>query len=172
MIRFEPNSYSQHWFKFFDIGIAETRTTQEIVLFALLLTSRPISAPFCSRILVRRCYTRPHDKKPMPQIKSSNLQVNSPIEARAPDTSLLITADRKKPLPVGVHTFQLQVVDDSDNASQGSRVRVIVVDDKAPTAVITAPERVPFGSSFTLSGERSVETGGGKIVKYIWTLVS
>ena len=56
--------------------------------------------------------------------------------------------------------------------SQGSRVRVIVVDDKAPTAVITAPERVPFGSSFTLSGERSVEAGGGKIVKYIWTLVS
>ena len=30
MIRFEPNSYSQRWFKFFHIGIAETRTTQEI----------------------------------------------------------------------------------------------------------------------------------------------
>ena len=30
MIRFEPNSYSHRWFEFFHIGIAETRTTQEI----------------------------------------------------------------------------------------------------------------------------------------------
>ena len=30
MIRSEPNSYSHRWFKFFHIGIAETRTTQEI----------------------------------------------------------------------------------------------------------------------------------------------
>jgi SAM-dependent methyltransferase len=30
MIRFEPNSYSHRWFKFFHIGIAETRTTQEV----------------------------------------------------------------------------------------------------------------------------------------------
>ena len=29
MIRLEPNSYSPHWFEFFHIGIAETRTTQE-----------------------------------------------------------------------------------------------------------------------------------------------
>jgi SAM-dependent methyltransferase len=30
MIRFEPNSYSHRWFKFFHDRIAETRTTQEI----------------------------------------------------------------------------------------------------------------------------------------------
>jgi SAM-dependent methyltransferase len=30
MIRFEPNSYSHRWFKFFHIGIPETRTTQEV----------------------------------------------------------------------------------------------------------------------------------------------
>jgi SAM-dependent methyltransferase len=30
MIRFEPNSYSHHWFKFFHSGIAETRTTREV----------------------------------------------------------------------------------------------------------------------------------------------
>lgn len=30
MIEFEPNSYSRRWFKFFHVGIAETRTTQEI----------------------------------------------------------------------------------------------------------------------------------------------
>ena len=30
MIRFEPNSYSHRWFKFFDIGLAETRTAKEI----------------------------------------------------------------------------------------------------------------------------------------------
>jgi SAM-dependent methyltransferase len=30
MIRSEPNSYSQHWFEFFHVGIAETRTAQEI----------------------------------------------------------------------------------------------------------------------------------------------
>jgi len=30
MIGSDPNSYSDHWFKFFHIGIAETRTNQEI----------------------------------------------------------------------------------------------------------------------------------------------
>src|ERR1700682_2615811 len=30
MIRSEPNSYSERWFKFFHVGIPETRTTQEI----------------------------------------------------------------------------------------------------------------------------------------------
>ena len=30
MMRFEPNSYSHRWFKYFHIGIPETRTTREI----------------------------------------------------------------------------------------------------------------------------------------------
>ena len=30
MIRFEPNSYSHRWFKFFHTGIAESRTVQEV----------------------------------------------------------------------------------------------------------------------------------------------
>ena len=73
---------------------------------------------------------------------------------------------------IGPHIFQLQVVDDSGNISEGDQVRVIVLDDKKPTAIITAPATVPFGTSFTLNGQRSVDVGGGKIAKYIWTLVS
>lgn len=105
----------------------------------------------------------------MPTIDSSQLQVNQPIEAD--DATLVVTADPDQPLPVGTHTFQLEVTDDSGNRSQPARFRLTVVDDQAPTAVITAPARVSFGAEFTLSGADSVDAGGGRIVRYVWTLV-
>jgi hypothetical protein len=46
---------------------------------------------------------------------------------------------------------------------------VIVADQDAPTAILTAPRVVGFGHSFTMSAERPFDSGGGKIVRYVWT---
>lgn len=107
----------------------------------------------------------------MPSIPSSQLQVNQPIEAAAPDATLIITIDRERPLQVGAYTFQLEVMDDSGNRSQPVQTRLFVVDSEAPSAIISAPRDVPFGSEFTLSGAESRDVGGGTIVRYIWTLL-
>lgn len=107
----------------------------------------------------------------MPTITSAQLQVNQAIEAAAPDASLTITVDAGRPLPVGAYTFQLVVVDNSGNASQPTTARLFVVDNQAPTAIISAPRTVPFGQPIALSGAESRDVGGGQIVRYIWTLI-
>lgn len=105
----------------------------------------------------------------MPEITSSQLQANQSIQAA--DAELKITMDSNSPLSVGAHDFELIVEDDSGNRSAPATRRVIVIDDQAPTAVIDAPNRVSFGEEIVLSGARSVDLGGGKIVRYIWTLL-
>lgn len=82
-----------------------------------------------------------------------------------------VTVDPNKPLPVGKQLFQLVVVDDSGNVSKPSSVSVVIADQTAPTAVLTAPQVVASGASFSLDGTRSFDAGGGKVVKYIWTYV-
>ena len=107
----------------------------------------------------------------MPQISSSQLQVNQPIDVAAPDATLVINNDPARPLGVGTHVFQLEVVDNSGNRSQPAQLRVVVLDNQAPTAIITGPDRVPFGQPITLSAARSVDVGGGSVVRFIWTLI-
>ena len=108
----------------------------------------------------------------MPQVSSADLQVNQPIEGDANDQTLQISIDPAQPLPVGTHIFQLVVVDDAGNNSQPARFSITVFDDQAPTAVITGPLRVAFGTGFTLSGVGSADIGGGGgIVQFIWTLL-
>jgi len=108
----------------------------------------------------------------MPEVSSGQLQVNQPIEAPAPDAVLTIKVEANKPLLVGSHIFQLEVEDDSGNRSQPAQFQLVILDNQAPTAIITGPTRgVPFGKAFTLSGKESKDAGGGKVVKYIWTLV-
>jgi hypothetical protein len=63
------------------------------------------------------------------------------------------------------------VVDDAKNTSEPVQVRLIVVDDQAPSAIISAPRTVGFGRDFTLSGAESRDVGGGTIAQYIWTLI-
>lgn len=106
----------------------------------------------------------------MPEIKSPDLQVNQPIEAKAPDSQLVIVVDPNKPLSSGIYEFQLQVVDNAENISQPTSVRVLVVDDQAPNAIIDAPEKVSFGKGFNLSGKRSFDVGGS-VERYVWTLL-
>ena len=108
----------------------------------------------------------------MPQVKSPDLQVNQPIPGSAPDATLVIDIDPAKPLRIGTYVFQLQVTDESGNVSPTVQVKLNVIDESLPTAIITAPEKVPFGKPFTLSGEKSFDTGGGKISKFVWTLIS
>jgi chitodextrinase len=93
--------------------------------------------------------------------------INKTIETPEPTIDVSVTPD--KPLPRGKLTFQLVVTDDSGNVSKPSTVTVTILDDQLPTAILTAPTSVPFGKAFSLSGERSTDLGGGKIVKYAWT---
>ncbi len=80
-----------------------------------------------------------------------------------------VTPDR--PLSVGRHVFQLEVVDDAGNLSAPDRVVVIVRDEENPTAVLDAPSTAPFGKPFRMSGKRSSDPVPGKVVQFIWTLV-
>ena len=45
------------------------------------------------------------------------------------------------------------------------------MDDRRPTAVVRAPETVPFGQPFELDGRRSTDLPPGKVVKYRWTML-
>jgi predicted secreted protein len=106
----------------------------------------------------------------MANISSNDLVVNQPIDTADPDATLTIEIDSSSPLRPGQYQFQLVVSDESGNTSHPSTVNVIILDDKAPTAVLDAPERVSLGDNITLSGKRSTDIGG-KIVRYEWTLI-
>lgn len=111
----------------------------------------------------------------MPTVSSRDLTVNRQWEsASATDQTLIITVDTTAPLKLGAtYVFRLDVVDDSGNKSQTpATASVTVIDTQAPTAVVTPPTlRVAFGQGFTLSGAGSTDAGGGRIAKYVWTLV-
>ena len=94
---------------------------------------------------------------------------NVPVPSTNPVVEVTIPASN--PLRVGRHVFRLEVEDDSGNRSKPDTVVVIVADQEAPTAVLVAPRSVPFGQSFNLSGEKSFDAGGGKVVNWIFTLV-
>lgn len=104
----------------------------------------------------------------MPTLNSNDLVVNQQISSDEP--LLTISIDTSQPLRSGSYQFQLVVTDDSGNNSQPATTRIIIVDDQAPTAVIDAPNSVGFAQDFALSGKRSIDVGG-KIIKYVWTLI-
>ncbi|WP_341679308.1 hypothetical protein [Niveibacterium sp. SC-1] len=93
--------------------------------------------------------------------------INTDIATDTPTIEVTLSVDR--PLAIGRHRFRLVVVDDAGNASQPDEVVVIVADQGAPTAVLGAPSVVAFGTSFNLDGQRSFDTGGGRVVRYTWT---
>lgn len=112
----------------------------------------------------------------MTDITLEKLEQSQKVETQ--DSKLVINMPNEK-LSVGQHRFSLKVEDDSGNQSTPAMVTVIVVDSTAPTAVIdlldkngrmAADGRVEFGSSFILSGKRSLDIGGS-VSKYIWEIV-
>jgi len=97
------------------------------------------------------------------------------------DDAILTIEVGEKELPIGGHTFELQVTDDSGNPSAPQQVMVIVADTEAPTAVVTvldekglpvtANNPVRYARNFTLDASRSFDLGGGRIVSYRWRLL-
>ena len=73
------------------------------------------------------------------------------IETTEPTIEVTVSPDR--PLPPGQHRFRL----------------VVVLDDRAPTAVLNAPAQVLIGRSFTLDGSRSSDPGGARLARFVWT---
>lgn len=100
----------------------------------------------------------------------STFVVGTPVETATPTVD--VTVDPNAPLPSGVHTFQLVVVDDQGTSSAPATVQVVIKDKLIPTAVLRAPAQVTSGQSFTLDGSASSEVAPGKIVKFVWTLMS
>lgn len=98
----------------------------------------------------------------------AEFRLNQPVETSEPKVE--VTVNPEDPIPVGQARFRLIVVDDAGNESAADEVNVIIRDSQRPTAVLDAPERVDFRSSFTLSGERSSDVGG-RIASYRWELV-
>lgn len=96
--------------------------------------------------------------------------VGTPVDSPTPTVE--VTVDPQTPLPIGRHTFQLVVVDDSGNQSLPDTVEIIVRDATNPTAVLRAPSQVEFGRSFNLDGRASSDVAPGKIAKWIFTLMS
>jgi PKD repeat protein len=73
----------------------------------------------------------------------------------------------------GLRMVSLVVVDDSGNQSAPNTVQVLVQapDTEAPTAVLDVPATLEAGTrELVVSGARSFDTGGGRIVEYRWTL--
>ncbi len=92
-----------------------------------------------------------------------------PIELAEP--AIMVEIDENNPLPPGRHRFRLVVRDNDGLESEPDEVDIIVVDERRPTAVIDAPQRVLFGNSFELSGRRSSDPPPGKVVSWVWTLL-
>ena len=97
-----------------------------------------------------------------------------------PDATLQVNMTDDAKLSVGGHNFELQAEDDSGNVSRPARVLVIVVDTEAPTAVLQVRDEngvplpdnlVEYGKGIVLDGKKSFDVGGGKIVKYTWSLI-
>jgi hypothetical protein len=73
----------------------------------------------------------------------------------------------------GRHWFRLAVEDDAGNLSQPEFVSVIVLDRSAPTAIfeLAQPEPPLVGEAFLLDASASRDLGGGRIVRYHWTVL-
>ena len=93
--------------------------------------------------------------------------VNADVVTEVPRVEVTVT--RERPLALGRQRFRLIVVDSSGLRSQPDEIVVIIADQDAPTAVLRGPRITGFGRSFDLDGSGSVDTGGGRIVQYVWT---
>lgn len=106
----------------------------------------------------------------MTRITVNELRPNIAIKTSDPVLEIISEGGT---LPVGPHIFRLVVVDSSGNQSAPVDVEVIIVDTQAPTAVLDVlpSSRVEQGTTFSLSGERSVGLAEGEPATYLWTLV-
>lgn len=107
----------------------------------------------------------------------AEFRVNEPVVQ--PDPVVRVDVTPTAPLPLGANRFRLVVVDDSGNESEPTFLEVVVRDAGRPTAVLDIVDAsgrrvepvVASGANFILSGARSSDTGGGRVVEYRFTLV-
>jgi hypothetical protein len=103
-------------------------------------------------------------------------------EIKTNDAILKVAVSPDNPLPIGPHTFELEVIDNAGNRSVPVRVQLVVRDSQAPTAVLRVADEqgrilvepvVEMGAGFTLDARasRDVDPGSG-IESYTWRLVS
>jgi hypothetical protein len=85
------------------------------------------------------------------------------------ESTMLVEMDKERPLRPGTVEFMLEVIDDANNVSRPALITITILDTEAPNAILDGPSTVLFGQGFTLSGERSIDLGGGEIVAYRWT---
>lgn len=69
----------------------------------------------------------------------------------------------------GSYAVRLVVVDDAGNVSAPDQRTVVVRDEVAPTAVLSAPEAAGTGTPLVLGASQSSDSGG-RIVGYRWTV--
>jgi hypothetical protein len=93
--------------------------------------------------------------------------INADVVTEEPKVEVTVSPDR--PMALGRQRFRLIVVDDAGNKSAPDEVVVIVADQDAPTAVVRGPRIAGFGRSFDLDGSASFDSGGGRLVQYVWT---
>jgi len=111
----------------------------------------------------------------MPKISANDLKVNEPIEAPAPDATLILVVDPNKPLKVGAYTFQLEVLDDSGNLSSRHVTVKSDVSGEYITGLVAGNlySRLNDTSSLTIlgGGGNDILSGGGG-TDTIWASVS
>ena len=110
----------------------------------------------------------------------ADLQTGRQVETVDSNIPMSIFLSGVVELAVGQHQFELVVTDDSGNESAPAILTVIVVDIVRPTAVIEIRDatgrpinngQAPLGENFILDGSQSADAGGGRVVRYSWTVV-
>ena len=87
-----------------------------------------------------------------------------------PDSKVEVTVSANNPIKVGVHRFQLVVIDNDGNESAPQTAEVLVRDLERPTAKLEIlPKSVEFGKSFVLVGSDSSDVAPGTIKTFRWT---
>ncbi|MBL0125195.1 MAG: PKD domain-containing protein [Betaproteobacteria bacterium] len=147
----------------------------EILLTVTVLPTAVVSAPATGKVGVSLTLDAGGSTSPgsvvqyrwsLGQRPSGSVVPSLPLVSASP---LLSFAPDK----LGRYDIQLAVTDDNGNQSSPVVATIIVADTDNPTAVLDAtPASGTVGLSVTLSGSRSTDTGGGRVVGYQFTAVS
>jgi hypothetical protein len=86
------------------------------------------------------------------------------------ESKIEVTVTANNPIKVGVHRFQLVVIDNDGNESAPQIAEVLVRDLERPTAKLEIlPKSVEFGKSFVLVADGSSDVPPGTIKRFVFT---
>jgi hypothetical protein len=111
----------------------------------------------------------PPPREPPPVAAPNTFKIGTVITTATATLSAAVDSG----LPSGTHIFQLVVVDEDGNQSDPVTAQIVIKDTQKPTAVLTvAPTQVQPGQVFSLDGSKSSDVAPGRVVSFIWTMVS